>query len=391
MKLNIFKKKELYDEEGFRIDEKGNRLNEAGLKYYTLDKIREIDAHYYMIFGERSSGKTYAALVNALKEYVESGRQFAYLRRWDEDTKGKRAASLFDGISGNGEVTRLTKGEYNSVYFYSGRFYFSKIDPDTLARVNSPEPIGYAFAISTMEHDKSSSYPNVGNIIFDEFLTRTTYLVDEFVLFSNTLSTIIRKRDDVKIYMLGNTVNKYCPYFKEMGLKNIKNMLPGEINVYEYGDSGLRVAVEYTDGTESSSPSDVYFAFNNPKLRMITDGAWELDIYPHCPMKYRPKDIKFTYFVEWDEELLQCEIIKKDKCLFTFIHRKTTPLKDENKDLIFTQKYNPKKNWRRVINKPFDKVGDIIWRQYKTDCVYYQDNEVGDMMMNYLQWCEQQK
>lgn len=361
--------------------------------YYDLTNIKEYQARYYMIFGERSNGKTYAVLKELITDYVKRGAQFAYVRRWEEDFRGKRGASLFDGLVRDDVISELTDGEYNSIYFWSGRFYLSKFDKETMTRTNAPEPCGYAFAISTMEHDKSSSYPFIKNVIFDEFLTRTTYLVDEFVLFCNVLSTIIRDRDDVTIYMLGNTVNQYCPYFKEMGLKNVKKMFPGDIQLYEYGDSGLRVAVEYTGGSEyrDNKPSDVYFAFDNPKLKMITTGGWELDIYPHCPMKYLKKDIKFTYFIEFDEELLQCEIVKANKCMFTFIHRKTTPIKDEDRDMVYSQRYDPRSNWRRLINKPYDKIGDLVWRQFRTDSVYYQDNTVGDMIMNYLQWCEQQK
>ena len=362
------------------------------LKYYSSERIRSLNAHYNMIFGERSNGKTYNILAYCLEEYVKNGSQFAYLRRWEEDFKGKRGASLFDNHASNKFIEEITNGEYNNIYYYSGRFYLSKYDKENMSRVNSPEPIGYAFAISTMEHDKSSAYPNIRNVVFDEFLARTSYLVDEFVLFCNVLSTIIRDRDNAKIFMLGNTVNKYCPYFTEMGLKNVKKMLPGDIDVYEYGESGLRVAVEYTGGTgiRNTKPSDVYFAFDNPKLKMITSGGWELDIYPHCPMKYRPADVKYSYFIEFDEEMLQCDIIKKNKCTFTFIHRKTTELKNPDKDLIYCSKYDPRRNWRRVISKPYDNIGKLIWKQFVTDSVYYQDNEVGDIVMNYLNWCEQQ-
>ena len=62
---------------------------------------------------------------------------------------------------------------------------------------------------------------NNPNILFDEFITRSMYLPDEFVIFTNVLSTIIRDRNNVKIFMCGNTVNKYCPYYKEMGLNNV--------------------------------------------------------------------------------------------------------------------------------------------------------------------------
>ena len=58
--------------------------------------------------------------------------------------------------------------------------------------------------------------------------------------------------------MLGNTVNRYCPYFKEMGLAHIKEMKPGDIDLYRYGDSELTVAVEYT--TPKKNSPDEYFA-----------------------------------------------------------------------------------------------------------------------------------
>ena len=136
-----------------------------------------------------------------------------------------------------------------------------------------------------MEHDKSTSYPDVTTVIFDEFLTRQSYLPDEFILFQNVLSTIIRGRRDVTIFMLGNTVNKWSPYFAEMGLKHVKEMEVGSIDVYTYGDSELTVAVEFTGSRHSSKASDVYFAFDNPRLNMITgsEGSWEMAIYPHCP------------------------------------------------------------------------------------------------------------
>lgn len=361
--------------------------------FYSLKRIKKLKCKYNVIFGERSSGKTYACLVEALTMYIKNGKQFAYLRRWEEDFKGKRGAQLFNAISENGVISELTNGEYNTVYYYSGRFYLSRYDKEKCSRINDPNPIGFCFAISTMEHDKSTSYPNVTTIIFDEFLTRSTYIVDEFVEFCNVLSTIIRDRDDATIYMLGNTVNKYCPYFKEMGLKNVKNMKPGDIDIYTYGNTELKVAVEYTGGgrIRTSKKSDAYFAFNNPKLNMITSGDWELDIYPHCPMKYRPMDVRYNYFIEFDGETLQAEIVKKDSVIFTYIHRKTTPIKDEDRDIIFTTRHDPRRNWKRNITRPTDEFSKFVWKQFQMQKVYFQDNEVGDIVMNYVNWCDQLK
>lgn len=358
-------------------------------KFYSLKAILERDAQYNIVFGERSNGKTYAALMQGLENYTKkNGEQTAIVRRWDEDFKGKRAAELFSGIVQNGEISRLTNGEWTDVYYYSNRWYLSRKDPDTQKTVSDENPFAYAFALTKGEHDKSSSYPNITTIVFDEFLTRSMYLPDEFVMFMNIVSTIVRYRDNVKIFMLGNTVNKYCPYFAEMGLKHIADMKQGDIDVYTYGESKLKVAVEYADSPNKNKPSDLYFAFDNPKLNMITTGTWEMALYPHCPTKYKPCEIMFKYFIIFDRDVLQCEIVLHDDMLFTFIHRKTTEIKDNENDLIYTPEYSPRPNYRRKITKPETNTEKKIANFFIRDKVFYQDNEIGEIVRNYLGWCK---
>lgn len=356
-------------------------------KYYSLKAILARGAHYNMIFGERSSGKTTAILEYGLRRWVEQGEQMAYLRRWDEEFVGKRGSQLFADIVQRGVISKLTRGEWTGVKYYASKWYLTRIDATTEKQEIQEDPFCYGFALSTMEHDKSISFPNVTTVFFDEFLTRFTYLQDEFILFCNTLSTIIRQRKNVTIFMAGNTVTKYCPYFAEMGLTEVKKMKPGDIDVYTYGDSGLLVAVEYAEPNVKGKDSDVYFAFKNPKLQMITTGAWELAIYPHCPVKYVPADILATYFIVFEGDILQCEIIRKDDLTFTFIHRKTTPLKNPEGDLIYSPEYTPRPNWRRKITKPQSRKEKVVASFFAKDKVFYQDNEVGEIVRNYVKWC----
>lgn len=355
-------------------------------KFYSLKTILSKDAQYNIIFGERSNGKTYSVLKYGLEKFCKNGKQTAIVRRWSEDFKGKRGTTMYQSLVNNNEIEKLTDGKWTDVYYYSGRWYLCKYN-EKEERTILEKPIAYAFALGSMEHDKSTSYPEITTILFDEFLTRTMYLPDEFVLFMNVLSTIIRHRKDVKIFMLGNTVNKYCPYFNEMGLRHIKDMKVGDIDIYSYGDSDLKVAVEYCKPNKQGKESDTYFAFDNPKLNMITGGAWEVNIYPHCPIKYSPKDIKFTYFIIFDGEILQCEIIMKDNNNFTFIHRKTSPIKDIEKDLVYSTEYKPLPNWKRKINKPTTELEKNIALYFAKDKVFYQDNDVGEIVRNYLMWC----
>ena len=73
-------------------------------KFYSLTKILNKKADYNIIFGERSNGKTYAALLYGLKRFVATGEQFAYIRRWREDLRGKRAENLFSNHVANGAI-----------------------------------------------------------------------------------------------------------------------------------------------------------------------------------------------------------------------------------------------------------------------------------------------
>ena len=358
------------------------------MKYYSLNKINKKNATYNVIFGERSNGKTYATLKQALENYFENGSQFAYIRRWSVDVQPKRMNNLFNAIIEDGYLEKLSGGKFTAIFYRTGRFYLCTYNDKGKPIYNEEDIIGYAFSLSENEHNKANSYPRVTTIIFDEFLTNKIYLPDEFILFMNTVSTIVRQRTNVKIYMLGNTVNKFCPYFKEMGLTNILSMKQGSIDLYTYGDSKLKVAVEYADSKKKFKKNNFYFAFNNPKLKMITGGAWELNIYPHAPVKWLPKNILFTYFIDFNDNLYQCEIISKDENVFTFIHEKTTPIKNPDKDIIYTLEYNPKINYNVNILKPLTDYQNKITWFYTHDRVYYQDNNVGDAINNYLKICK---
>lgn len=369
------------------------------VKYYSLNNILKKHAQYNVIFGKRSNGKTFACLEYGIKEFFKNGSEIAYIRRNIEDLRGKRGRTLFDNLVSLGLIEKYSNGVWTDVYYYGLRWYFCRwVEDDNghKTRITDEKPFCNGFALSGMEHDKSSSYPRVRTIIFDEFLSRGVYLPDEFIIFMNTLSTIARLRTDVNIFMVGNTVNKYCPYFAEMGLKNVKTQKSGTIDLYKYGESELRVAVEYTSAnTGATGKGNVLFAFDNPKLQMITHGDWEIDIYPHIPYKYKKDDVIFTYFIEFDGELLQCEIIrggenedgKRVNATITYIHQKTTEIKNPDKDIIFSPEVDPRRNHYTKITKPIDKLSQKIAEWYKRDKVFFQSNEVGEIMNNYLKWC----
>lgn len=359
-------------------------------QYYSLKKIDQKQSHYAVIFGERSNGKTYAVLKKIIENWFRNKKQGAIIRRWQDDFKSKRGATMFNAL--NEVVQKESNGAFDHVDYYGGRFYMTcwQVMPSGERKsIRDDVPFCYGFALSAMEHDKSTSYPDITIILFDEFITRDMYLNDEFILFMNVVSTIVRQRRDVKIYMLGNTVNKFCPYFAEMGLTHVKDMEPGQIDLYKYGNSELLVAVERTGTSQhNKKESDVYFAFNNPKLQMITHGSWEIDIYPHLDGHFKSGDILHSYFIIWEGEILQADIIIDENAFYTYIHRKTTDIKDPDNDIIYQIESDKRYNYYKNLKKPIDNISRKITSFYKTYKVFYQDNEIGEIVRNYLQWCD---
>lgn len=359
-------------------------------KYYRLDNILSYNAVYNMIIGERSNGKSFACLEYALKQYWEDGSEIAYIRRWDEDMRGHTGASIFDGLIFNDRIEQITGGVWNTVYYYSRRWYLAKRKDDGTL-LHDERPFCYGFAVNTSEREKGSQFPMVRNIIFDEFLSHKTMGDQEFTMFMNLLSTIIRDstRTDVKVFMVANTVNWSSIYFREMGLTNVRTMKQGTIEYYEYPNSSSSLALEYcySDKDKKSQEGERFFAFDSPALSMINTGAWELELYPHCPTKYLPRDVVFTYMVNYEDDILQADVIQLDDGVFTFIHETSKPIDDDTDMLVFSDKPNYQYNRRLNLFRPEDKLGRNILQFFKDNRVYYQDNVVGKIINNYKDWC----
>lgn len=363
-------------------------------KYYNIRDLmaRHPEAQYLMAIGERSNGKTYSALDYVLENYFKKGEQFAYLRRFNEDIKPKHMKQLFAAHIENHVIGKYSDGHWNTLDYGSGRFLPMLIPTVDLEAdiVRSTEPCGFAFDLNGMEHYKSISFPKITTIIFDEFLSRNGYLPNEFQLLMNAISTIVRQRTNVKIIMLGNTVNRFCPYFTEMGLHHVKDQKQGTVDLYNYGDSGLQVAVEYCSSSKErgGKSSDVYFAFDNPQLQMITGGAWEIAVYPKLVDKYKPKDVQLTVFFKFDSQYLQADLVTDDSRIYMFIHPKTGDIKYPSKDIVYCDHPDQRWNWKTCLTKQSDKLSIAILKLIRENKVFYANNETGEIFRNYLIWCD---
>ena len=367
---------------------KANQNEKAAVKeeldeYYDIQPIDSTEAVYRVIIGQRSNGKTFSCCRHILENYITKGERGAYIRRYEEDITPKNISDLFDPHKDF--IRTMTNEQYNCITYRTKEFHLAFMDEEGNIQYKDPEAFCVSAAINTAEHTKGQDRGVIHTIIFDEFMTREGYLQNEFVRFCNILSSLIRTRDDCVIYMLANTVNRYCPYFKEMGLKEVENMPQGEVYLYHYGNAALTVAVEYCSPVKATEKvASKFFAFDNPQLEMITTGAWELMMYPRAPYKIYEQDIFRRFYIAFGEAMLCCEIVKRKKDLFIFVHLQTKDIEIKEKDVLYTDDFTSNQLHCRFLKDQPTELHRLIASLITKKAVCFSTNEVGELFRNWL-------
>ena len=173
--------------------------------YYSNQKILSYNKLFNFIVGNRGGGKSFNAKEWAIKGFLKTGAQFIYLRRYK--TELEHIGNYFSDVAFKFPEHKLeTKGKQ---FFIDGKL------------------AGYAIPLSTSQKEKSTSYPLVDKIIFDEFIIDKStyhYIRNEVQLFLDFYETVARMRD-VRVEFISNaitTVNPYFTYFKIFPKKNSK-------------------------------------------------------------------------------------------------------------------------------------------------------------------------
>lgn len=181
------------------------------MAWYDKGQLLSHKCFFNMTLTNRGLGKTYGFKGWSIDDFERTGRQFVWLRRYGTEIDIMRRSFFDDIASRYPNHTFSCKGSKKT-----GTFYMDG------------KVIGYYFALSTSAIAKSSSFPLVDKIIFDEFLIMGNtykYLTDEVTLLLEFIETIFRNRENdpkaVKprgVYLLGNNITIANPYFLYFGI-----------------------------------------------------------------------------------------------------------------------------------------------------------------------------
>jgi hypothetical protein len=168
--------------------------------FYDPHDLLTHNALFSFVIGNRGAGKTYSFKRWAIKDFLKTGAQFIYLRRYK--TEFDDFKNFFADVS----------QEFPDVEFeVKGKLLF----------INQ-QLAGYGVALSTALTKKSVSYHLVNKIGFDEFVIDSKvihYLSNEVTMFLEFYETVARMRDNVRALFLSNAVSVVNPYFLYWNLR----------------------------------------------------------------------------------------------------------------------------------------------------------------------------
>lgn len=286
-------------------------------EWVDLNELHKIHASYYILIGKRSNGKTYA-VKNEILEEISKGNQFVYIRRRHSQITRRKMVRLFDDID---DVCNEKLG--SSIDYSTDKGFYTTIDGEL-------KTVGVALSLQDYIDDKGIPYNKCTIVLFDEFVD-ISYLENETQAFLNVISTIVRKRKNVRIYMCANSTGTYSPYFDLFKIDRYQ-LRKGCIHTVQH-QHGVKIAIQYfrdrdTPEERFKKHQDVYLGFDdNETVKMILFGDWEKDdcnikeidgVGWNCERKLAP------FYTTYQNRVFEISLFQKAKLPIVFVRQINT-------------------------------------------------------------------
>lgn len=173
--------------------------------FWNPDKLFSYNFLMAFVIGERGVGKSYSMKLHCIKRFIEKDEQFIYLRRYKKELNAA-LCTFFDEFVDNKILENykleVKKGDVVTTFKCNGKI------------------CGYAVSLSTSNILKSTSFPKVTTILFDEFMLDNAgtyhYLKNEPTMALDVFETVFRLREG-KMVFVGNAnsiyANPHLAYF----------------------------------------------------------------------------------------------------------------------------------------------------------------------------------
>ena len=237
--------------------------------FYNPTKLLSYGRVLNFSIGSRSIGKSTGFAIMMLKDYIEKGRQFIYVRR-TKDELVLTAPSYFDNAV---DIMKSKGYEINDFYFKGGEYYLNG------------EICGYAIPLSLQQKYKSSNYSLVWWILYDEFMimpgSASRYIggtsgssaeVEAMTSLYQTVDRGIGKafRNECRVIFVGNAGTFFNPFFIAYGIDqylrgDTKYLAPkNELYVCEFTrETEATKEIKESNGYKMSTAKTRAYAYDN--------------------------------------------------------------------------------------------------------------------------------
>lgn len=263
------------------------QMIDSEVKFIDVRPIREyaekINCPYIGIIGGKGTGKTYGCVDMAIQDFYKSDMKhpFFYVRRYDKTFTKSICGNLLN--IHRQTIINCSGGKHNTAELM-GKVY--EVMNKTITSIGIEKRthkniIAYCRSMNNVETETGDDKGEISCGIYDEFLSRSGELKDEFLKLQILHSNMLRNRTDryVPLFMLGNTVSRDSAVAEQFGIK-LRDLRRG-LNVYRNKKGVPRIVLYYTPETAANSEAATayYDRFENSHINMISHGDWVLGSY----------------------------------------------------------------------------------------------------------------
>ena len=351
------------------------------------------------VYAGRNRAKSFDIAAAALADAWYSGKEMCYVRR-NKATHEEIEAYFNDKVD---FIKDMTDGLRDRIVCGSGgRIFFGStaLDEDGEVKIEQHEPVGKFMATSVVSRTKSTQYPKIYNMIYEEVLTDEAYLTNEPDKILNLISTLKRHKEGFRVWLISNLVSVVNPYSKAWGL-NLAKQKPGTINLTKLylgtldtrgEEEYLLVASHYLEDKGDIKKSALVKGRNRIKTGIASNRWDEARLYPHVPITFlknlgvHPEE---TVIFEFDDLLFKGTFLEVPENLMDlWLDEDDKPSDDKLPILYIERKTSEPHKGTRLYTNNIERFGagvtrgfSVIYRMdltierlYKRGWIYGADN-----------------
>lgn len=352
--------------------------------YYNYRTIDGYNAPITVILSKRGLGKTFGRVFRSMRRFIENQRRFIYVVETEDmvqtlsQNRGEKFFSkIIEYLEKNPTVRNKKMLEYmeGSKSEITEGDVVNKIKGGTI--IIGGVTAGYIVSMNGFAKLKRNNFVNVAEVIVDEFIPETIdvrSLKNAYKLVS--LIQSIARTDNIKVYLLGNTVRLNDNILLKLKLTHLK---PGEIRKV-YDKFGLIVVCHYVDNSQYKEFTELADRSVAGRLAALTgednleENKFGDEISNELLIPDKPRPSHFIMCLHGEAGSIRIHATKD--------HSEYYVLEDYGRNL--NNRYCFDKRYATNVVKYYDVWKEALFELFQNNRVLFQDSTVYMIFKNIL-------